>query len=182
MRSDAGRSVFQVRIVSPGGKPFECGHRIPVRPDFAVEDDPTGDIVIVPELWLGLDEDLRGRHPELLAWIRRRYEGGAWLYSACSGSVMLAATGLLDGCEATSHFADLRGRIVTAGGTNSWHDLALHVIGRHASSGEALRIAKVQLLKLHGEGQLPYRALVRGHPTGDAVRSSAASRPPPAPP
>ena len=196
VRSDAGRSVFQVRIVSPGGAPFECGHRIPVRPDVAVEDDPTADIVIVPELWLGPDEDVRGRHPELLAWIRRRYEGGAWLYSACSGSVMLAATGLLDGCEATSHwgyadlfrtrypkvrfrpeptlaFADPRGRIVTAGGTSSWHDLALHVIGRHASPGEALRIAKVYLLKLHDEGQLPYRALVRGHPTGDAAVRSA---------
>jgi putative intracellular protease/amidase len=67
------------------------------------------DIVILPELWLGPDEDVRDRHPELLAWIRRRYDDGAWLYSACSGAVMLAATGLLDGCDATSHwgYADL---------------------------------------------------------------------------
>jgi transcriptional regulator GlxA family with amidase domain len=111
-------------------------------------------------------------------WIRRQYKDGSTLYSACSGSVMLAETGLLDGCEATSHwgyqdlfskrypkvhfrpepnlvFADAAGRIVTAGGTTSWHDLAIHIISRYGSPGEALRIAKVYLLKWHGEGQLP---------------------------
>jgi transcriptional regulator GlxA family with amidase domain len=192
VRSEGGRGVFQVEIVAPGRGPFRCGHGIPVHPSAAVEDDPGAEIVIVPELWLGPDEDVRGRYPELMAWIRRRYDDGAWVYSACSGSVMLAATGLLDGCDATSHwgyedlfrthypkvrfrpepalvFADPAGRIVTAGGTSSWHDLALHIIGRHASPGEALRIAKVYLLKLHAEGQLPYRALLRDRPAGDAA-------------
>jgi transcriptional regulator GlxA family with amidase domain len=128
----------------------------------------------------------------LLDWIRARHAAGSMLYSACSGAVMLAATGLLDGCEATSHwgyqdlfrrhypqvrfrpepnlvFADPEGRIVTAGGTTSWHDLAIHIIARHASPGEALRIAKVYLLKLHGEGQLPYATLVRRQPHADSV-------------
>ncbi len=58
---------------------------------------------------------------------------------------------------------------MTAGGTTSWHDLALHIIARHASPGEALRIAKVYLLKWHAEGNLPYAALVRPLPHGDAV-------------
>jgi transcriptional regulator GlxA family with amidase domain len=78
--------------------------------------------------------------------------------------------------DPTLAFADPAGRIVTAGGTTSWHDLALHIIARHASPGEALRIAKVYLLKLHGEGQLPYRSLLRGHPHSDAaVRRCQAS-------
>ena len=91
---------------------------------------------------------------------------------------MLAETGLLNGRDATSHwgyqdlfrrqypqvrfrpepnlcFADPAGRIVTAGGTTSWHDLALHIISRHVSPGEAMRIAKVYLLKWQDEGQLP---------------------------
>ena len=146
----------------------------------------------VPELWLGPDETLSGRYPELLDWIRARHRAGAHLYSACSGSLMLAETGLLDGRDATSHwgyedlfrqryprirfrpeptlcFADPRGRIVTAGGTTSWHDLALHIIARHASPGEAMRIAKVYLLKLHTDGQLPYSTLVRPQPHADAV-------------
>lgn len=67
------------------------------------------------------------------------------------------------------NFADPAGRIVTAGGTTSWHDLALHIIARHAGTAEAMRIAKVYLLKWHGEGQLPYATLVRRSPHADAL-------------
>ena len=66
-------------------------------------------------------------------------------------------------------FADPAARIVTAGGTTSWHDLALHIISRHVSPGEAMRIAKVYLLKWHDEGQLPYEPLVRQQPHADSV-------------
>ena len=186
------RRLFDVQIVSPFRKPFRCGNAIPVNPDASADDDPQADIVILPEIWLGPDEAIGGRHGALIEWVRRRYRSGATLYSACSGAVMLAETGLLDGCDATSHwgyealfrrqyprvrfrpdpslaFADPAGRIVTAGGTTSWHDLALHIIARHASPGEAMRIAKVYLLKWHGEGQLPYAALVRRDPHADAV-------------
>ncbi|TNE76854.1 MAG: helix-turn-helix domain-containing protein [Gammaproteobacteria bacterium] len=192
VRAEEGAPLFQVDIVSPDGTPFTCGNGIPVTPDCAMTDDPPGDILILPELWLGPDDDFRGRHPALLEWIRRRHDGGTRIYSACSGAVMLAATGLLDGCEATSHwayrdlfqqqypqvhfnpapslvFADPEGRIVTAGGTTSWHDLAIHIIARHASPGEALKIAKVFLLKWHDEGQLPYASLVRNAPHTDAA-------------
>jgi transcriptional regulator GlxA family with amidase domain len=44
-------------------------------------------------------------------------------------------------------FADEEGCIVTAGGTTSWHDLALHIIARYGSPAEAMRIAKIYLLK-----------------------------------
>ena len=66
-------------------------------------------------------------------------------------------------------YADPQGRIVTAGGITSWHDLALHLIARHVSPSEALRIAKVYLLKCHDEGELPYTALVRPLPHGDGM-------------
>ena len=191
-RSDTPAERFRVRIVSPKARAFRCGNGIPVDPDCAVRDDPHAQVIVLPELWLGPDEDLAGRYPALIAWIRKRYETGSYIYSACSGSLLLAETGLLDGREATSHwgyqdlfrrryphirfrpepslcFAEPGGRIVTAGGTTSWHDLALHIIGRHASPGEALRIAKVYLLKWHDEGQLPYTPLVRVQPHGDAV-------------
>ncbi|MEN8175766.1 MAG: helix-turn-helix domain-containing protein [Pseudomonadota bacterium] len=192
VRTGSEQALFRVRIVAPTAEPFTCGNGIPVTPDCSVADDPGAGILILPELWLGPDEDIHGRYPELINWIRRKYKEGTMLYSACSGAVMLAETGLLDGCEATSHwgyqdlfskrypkvrfrpepnlvFADVAGRIVTAGGTTSWHDLAIHIIARHASPGEALRIAKVYLLKWHGEGQLPYAALVRRSPHADSV-------------
>jgi len=186
------RKLIRPRIVSASIAPFQCGNGIPVTPHLDIAADPHADIVIVPELWLAPDQDLKGRYPELIDWIRRAYRRGATIYSACSGSIMLAETGLLNGREATSHwgyadlfrrsypevrfrpeptlaFADRSGRIVTAGGTTSWHDLAIHIIARHCSPGEALRIAKVYLLKWHGEGQLPYASLMRQVPHADAV-------------
>ena len=194
VHSDTKRQLFNVRIVSTQKRAFTCGNNIPVNPDCSIKDDPDAGIVILPELWLGPDEDIKGRYPALMNWIRRQYKAGSTLYSACSGAIMLAESGLLDGCPATSHwgyqdlfhkqypkvrfrpepnlvFADPAGRIVTAGGTTSWHDLAIHIIARHASSGEALRIAKVYLLKWHGEGQLPYASLVRSAPHADSVVS-----------
>jgi transcriptional regulator GlxA family with amidase domain len=188
--------LIQPRIVSTSREPFRCGNEIPIEADVAIDEDPQAEIVILPELWLAPDDDMRGRYPHVEAWVRRRYESGSTIYSACSGAVLLAATGLLDGREATSHwgyqdlfrrrfpevhfrpepnlvFADRTGRIVTAGGTTSWHDLAIHIIARHCSPGDALRIAKVYLLKWHGEGQLPYTSLVRRQPHADsAVRAA----------
>lgn len=185
-------ALFRVQIISTSKKPFKCGNNIPVSPDLSIRDKTTPNIIILPELWLGPDESIRGRYPELIKWIRHQHQQGACLYSACSGAVMLAETGLLDGCPATSHwgyqdlfrtqypniefhpepnlvFADSTGRIVTAGGTTSWHDLAIHIISRHASPGEALRVAKVYLLKWHSEGQLPYASLLRNTPHADSV-------------
>lgn len=188
----AGAPLLAPRIVGITAAPFDCGNGIPVRPHLGADEDPEGDIVILPELWLSPQDDLRDRYHDLMDWIRRRYAAGASIYSACSGAVMLAATGLLDGREATSHwgyqdlfrrsypevrfrpepnlvFADPQGRIVTAGGATSWHDLALHIISRHCGAAAALRIAKAYLLKWHGEGQLPYANLVRRQPHADSL-------------
>lgn len=176
-----GPRLIQPRIVSLSGDTFQCGNGIPISPDVSIADVRDAEILILPELWLAPDDDMRERYAAVKDWIRRLYDGGATVYSACSGSVLLAATGLLDGREATSHwgyedlfrkrfpkvhfnpepnlvFADSTGRIVTAGGTTSWHDLAIHIISRHCSPGEALRIAKVYLFKWHGEGQRPMPA------------------------
>lgn len=190
--TEQGQQLIRPKIISPEKAPFACGNDIPVSPDYSLDNAPDASIVILPEMWLAADEDLKGRYPDLMDWIRRRYLAGASIYSACSGSIMLAETGLLDGREATSHwgyqhlfkssypkvrfhpepnlcFADASGRIVTAGGTSSWHDLAIHIIARHCSPGEALRIAKVYLLKWHSEGQLPFASLVQRTAHADAA-------------
>ncbi|MBW0149018.1 GlxA family transcriptional regulator [Marinobacter arenosus] len=185
---------FDVQIVSIETTPFYCGHGIPVQPAYAIADDPVADILILPEIWLGPHEEIRGRYDALMEWVNARFRSGTTIYSACSGSVLLAESGLLDNCEATSHwgyqelfrthypkvhfrpetnlvYAHPGGRLVTAGGTTSWHDLALHIIARHVGIGEALRIAKVYLLKWHDEGQLPFTGLVRQtHHADSAVR------------
>lgn len=105
LRAGDEQQHFRVRIVSPDGRLFTCGNRIPVNPDCAVSDEPTAPIVILPELWLGPDQTLTGRYPALIDWIRRCHARGSTIYSACSGAILLAETGLLDGCPATSHWA-----------------------------------------------------------------------------
>jgi transcriptional regulator GlxA family with amidase domain len=189
---ETGLKLMRPRIVSPSRDAFHCGNAIPVYPELAISECGKPALVIVPELWLSPEDDMKDRYAEVKDWLRACHRGGGAIYSACSGSVLLAASGLLDGREATSHWgyrdlfrrsfpnvrfnpepnlviADPSGRIVTAGGTTSWHDLALHIIARHANPGEALRIAKVYLFKWHGEGQLPYANLVRRQPHADSV-------------
>jgi transcriptional regulator GlxA family with amidase domain len=187
-----GHPMIEPRIVSLDGRPFACGNGIPVTPAAAIAEDRESDIVILPEMWLAPDDAVDGRYDEVKEWIGLRYRQGASIYSACSGAVLLAASGLLDGREATSHWGyidlfrkrfpkvrfkpepslvigDPAGRIVTAGGTTSWHDLAIHIVARHCSPGEALRIAKIYLLKWHSEGQLPFASLMRRQPHADAA-------------
>lgn len=189
---EPGRPQIHPRIVSLSHEPFKCGNGIPVTPDLTIAEASEADIVVIPELWLSPDDDLRDRYPELKEWLRDRHRAGNIIYSACSGAVLLAASGLLRGKTATSHwgyadlfrksfpdvrfvaeptiaFADDSGRIVTAGGATSWHDLAIHIISRHCSPGEALHIAKVYLLQWHGDGQLPFASLVRRQAHADSV-------------
>lgn len=190
-RDGVQQSPFNVQIVSNTADVFLCGNGIPIMPDWAFDNVSfTADIVILPELWLGPDEPFTGRYPDLIKWIKLQHQSGSYIYSACSGAIMLAETGLLDECDATSHWgyqdlfrkhypkvrfkpepnlaiADEAGKIVTAGGTTSWHDLAIYIISKHFSPAEAVRIAQVYLLKWHDEGQLPYHSLLRNNPHSD---------------
>jgi transcriptional regulator GlxA family with amidase domain len=187
----AGRTI-RPKIVSLARDPFRCGNSIPVAPDLTIDEASRADIIVIPELWLTPDDDLKDRYAELKEWLRSRHRAGSIIYSACTGAVLLAASGLLDGKAATSHwgyadlfrtsfpevrfvaepnivFADEDGRIVTSGGATAWHDLAIHIISRHCSPGEALHIAKVYLLQWHGDGQLPFANLVRRQAHADSV-------------
>jgi transcriptional regulator GlxA family with amidase domain len=196
VRTEAVAPPFRVRIASMGTRSFRCGNGIPVSPDVSIRDDPPADILIIPQLWLGPDAHPGGRYPKVTAWVRERYARGTSIYSVCSGALLLAESGLLDGGDAASHWgyqhlfeirypkirfrperticmSDAAGRLVTAGGSTSWHDLVLHIISRHVGPEEALHVAQAFLLKPHEEGQLPYRPLVKPLPHPDAaVRDS----------
>ena len=109
---------------------------------------------------------------------------------------MLAEAGLLDGEEATCHWASadlirrrypavrLRPervlvpagaghRLVTAGGSSSWNDLALYLVARFCGEDEARRIAKLFLFGDRSAGQLPFAARVRPRQHQDAAVAAA---------
>lgn len=186
------RPLFTTKIVSITKEQFCAGNKIPVQPDAHLDEINKTDIVIVPEMWLAPDELIGQRYPEVVSWLQRVYANGATICATCSGAVLLAESGLLDGGEATTHwgyaplfknnfpnvifnpnrilaFCGLGQRIITSGGGTSWNDLVLYLIARHSSPEEAQRIAKIFLLNWHDDGQLPFAAMVRNLQHADAL-------------
>lgn len=188
--------LFLPRLLTVDGMPYRDLHGIEITPHGSVTDYPEPDIIIVPELAVAPWVQLSGPIAEIGEWIRSAYSKGAIVASLCSGSVLLSKTGLLDGEEATAHWAYcdaiaqehpevrmrrervlvLAGeghRLITAGGFSSWHDLILYLVGRFAGQDEARRIAKIFLLDWHTEGQLPFAALTVGRRHEDKLVTAA---------
>ncbi|MPR11261.1 GlxA family transcriptional regulator [Microvirga tunisiensis] len=184
--------VFEPRLVASRCGPMELVTGVSIIIQDAVEDVPETDFVFVPNVMVDTPADLRRLDRGLIDWIGHMYRGGAYVYAACGGSLVLAEAGLLDGLEATTHwgYADLlrRGypnvrvcadrilvqagpgqRIVSAGGASSWQDLVLYLVAKHVGTEEALRLSKVFLYQWHRDGQLPYAFMVRNVTHSDAV-------------
>lgn len=188
----AGTARFEVQIVGLSAETFDCAAGVPVSPHAGIQDVSRSDIVIVPDIAFGLDSDPRGKWPDAIQWLRKLHGGGALICSVCTGSLLLAEAGLLDGLTATTHWsaADLIARcypavtlqperilslegepqgIITSGGAASWEDLALYLIARICGQEEAVRIAKVFVLGDRSEGQLPYAAAGLPRQHDDAI-------------
>jgi transcriptional regulator GlxA family with amidase domain len=186
------KALFRTRVVGCRRDAFRCTHGVPIVPDCSIEDALDPEVVVVPELWWPPGTGPTDAYPELSAWLRECHARGSMIYSSCTGAILLAASGLLDGRTATSHWAyeghfqerfdsvdfvsgsslvaaDAEGHIVTASGSTSWQDLALHIVARHCGAQEALRLAKGSLLRWHEEGQRPYTALVQRRTHDDAI-------------
>jgi transcriptional regulator GlxA family with amidase domain len=180
------------RIVSPDGQAFQCAIGLPIAPQASLEETAHTDIVVVTDLTLTAINDPRGRWPAAARWLREQFDGGATICSVCTGSVLLADSGLLNGYEATTHWSasDLfrrhfpgvrlrperillpsgpEHRIVTSGGASSWEDLALYLIARYCGEAEAVRTAKIFLFGDRSEGQAAYAVAGQGRRHEDAV-------------
>ncbi|KPP98489.1 MAG: Transcriptional regulator containing an amidase domain and an AraC-type DNA-binding HTH domain [Rhodobacteraceae bacterium HLUCCA12] len=169
---------FAVEIVGHAQETVVAGSGLPLTIQRAVHEIERTDIIIVPTMAVEEGWDT-GRHPEIVAWMRRMHAGGAMLCSACTGLGLLAETGLLDGRQATTHWAfgpsfrhafpnielcldevlvtaGEREEFAMSGGAASWQDLALYLIGRFVSPIASQAVAKFELLERHAEGQAPY--------------------------
>jgi len=189
---EPGAPVVDVRIVAAERAPFRCTGGILVEPAAALDAVTATDVAIVCDMYVPVTCSPRGRYPREAEWVRRMHAGGAIVASVCSGSLMLADSGLLDGMATASHWAyeamfrehfpkvTLRRqdvlticgageRIVTAGGVASWQDLAIYLIARLCGQRHAIAASKVHLLSTHDEGQLPYAAMPQRIQRSDAV-------------
>ncbi|MCV2869460.1 helix-turn-helix domain-containing protein [Defluviimonas sp. WL0002] len=193
-----GEELLDVRIVSEDGNGFHCLGNVPVEPHAAIDEmsgpDAMPDAVIVCDLYTSIHATPSGRYPHATAWLRQAHANGALVCSVCSGALLLADAGLLDGREATAHWAyrDMFGRhypkvrfrsdsvlcltteadrLVTAGGVSAWHDLAVYLIARFCGYRHAIETAKVFLISGHSDGQSPYAVMTRPMDTTDAAIS-----------
>jgi transcriptional regulator GlxA family with amidase domain len=182
---------FTVEIVSPGHGPVTLASGMTLPHSRSVEEMDHTDLVIVPSVMVEDGEWGRGRYPRLVDWLGRTQEDGAELCSACSGTFLLAETGLLDGRRATMHWAyadifrrnfpavDLRvdqalitegerNQLVMSGAASSWHDLALYLIARHLGAAAAQAVAKFFAFDFHRDGLAPYSVFSPRYEHGDA--------------
>ena len=126
------------------------------------------DIVVIPG---GFGNRTLLDHEPLHEWIRGVHETSTWTTSVCTGSLILAAAGLLTGRRATSHWLAREhlcrfgveatsqrvvfdGKHVTAAGVSAGIDMALALVGRIA--GDAA--AQASQLMLEYDAAPPYDA------------------------
>jgi transcriptional regulator GlxA family with amidase domain len=188
---EPGTPLFRPLIVARSLDPVIGSNGIEIVPQATLVSCPTPDIVCICEITLPPGEPLAGLFGEEIAWLRRCHAAGATLGTACSGTMMLAEAGLLEGQEATTHwgwcealraFPGVRvhndralvvsgdgGRLVMAGGGILGFDLVLYLIARSVGIEAAMQLARVNLIDWHHVGQQPFARLARTRQVEDAV-------------
>jgi transcriptional regulator GlxA family with amidase domain len=188
---EPGEALLDVRIVAAEATPFRCFGGVLVEPQASIGDAEPFDVVVVCDLYTPITIAPHGRFAREAEWLRRMHADGSLIASVCTGSLLLAEAGLVDGRTCAGHwaYADLYGAeypavdfdasailvltgerdgVITAGGVTAWQDLALHLIARLCGRDQAIRTAKVHLLAGHHDGQLAYAAMVRRADPNDA--------------
>jgi AraC family transcriptional regulator, transcriptional activator FtrA len=157
---------FAVCGIEPG--PYRAAGGFQVTVNRGLEALRKANLVIVPG-WRGIDEPVPGR---LLRALRRAHARGARLMSLCSGIVVLAAAGILDGRRATTHWRYIEsvraryprialqpdvlyvdeGNVLTAAGSAAGIDLCLHVVRKDRGPKAANSVARRLVVPPHREG------------------------------
>jgi transcriptional regulator GlxA family with amidase domain len=95
---------FQVTTASTDGRLVECDGPICIKPMAAIRDIRKTDLIFIPTTGLDIDNVVE-RNAPVVPWLKRWHSRGAAIASVCSGVGLVAATGMLDGKRATTHWA-----------------------------------------------------------------------------
>jgi len=134
VNGEPGSTVIEPYTVSTNGRRFQAGNGVWIEPDHALENSPAPDVICIPELQVGPATDTRGCYERETRWIKRHYAAGATLATACSGALLLAETGLLDGQDATTHWGYIDAL------TSRYPGIRMHPNRALVVSGEGQRI------------------------------------------
>jgi len=145
-QSDEAR-LFTVVTIAETAEIVSCRGGLLVQPHHTIDDHPPLDVLVVPGGY-GTRRELDNER--LLAWINRQHDKIEVTTSVCTGSFLLAATGMLDGKRATTHWGSIghlrerfpgvivvddvrvidEGRVITSAGVSAGIDMALAVVAR----------------------------------------------------
>jgi transcriptional regulator GlxA family with amidase domain len=172
------------RVVSPYG--------VGLVADAEMSDIRATNLIIVPSAGLELDAQLAA-HRDMYPWLRRHAAKGAYIAGVCAGSAYLAEAGLLDGREATTHWASAEElqrrypkvkwrpdrmitedrRVLCSGGVYASMDLSLYLVEKFCGHETALQVAKSLVINMPRACQAGYAVLPLSRPhDDDSIRSA----------
>ena len=154
-----GEGDFHVVTVSPDGKPVRARNGLAVTPDHGMADCPAPRILLVPG---GYGTRQAMHLKPVTDWVRRQSAQAELTLSVCTGALILAKAGLLEGLTATTHHGALdllresapgatvreelriadNGQVVLSGGISAGIDMSLHVVARLLGRARAEETAR----------------------------------------
>lgn len=157
---------FRVTTASADGRMVHCDGAIKIQPDTSISTIRKTDLIFIPTTGLSID-DVVERNAPVVPWLRRLHKRGAAIACVCSGVGLVAATGLLDGKRATTHWA-LAGRfremypavkwmpelmvtedhnVYCGGGVHAALDLSVYLVEKFCGHDVAMQTAKALLIE-----------------------------------
>jgi transcriptional regulator GlxA family with amidase domain len=150
---------FEVATVAERAGEINARNGLTVTPRYSFADCPPPDVLVVP----GGYGTRREMHNErVIAWIRAQAPTAEVIFSVCTGALLLAQAGLLDGIEVTTHHGALdllastapdtivrsdrrfidNGSVITSAGVAAGIDASLHVVARLLGEPQARETAE----------------------------------------
>ncbi|NGO09972.1 helix-turn-helix domain-containing protein [Streptomyces sp. HC44] len=159
--------TYRIRTATLDGAPVRTSSGLTLVPDHSLADAPAPHTLLVPG-----GQGTRNPDPDLVAWLREHGPRAERLVSVCTGAILLAAAGLLDGRRATTHWAACGmlardhpaidvdpdpifvrdGNVATSAGVTSGIDLALALVEEDLGRKTALTIARHLVVFLRRPG------------------------------
>ncbi|MGE4533356.1 DJ-1/PfpI family protein [Halomonas sp.] len=175
-------ALFDWHFVSMSGDPAIASNSLPLQTQ-KVDPRKHYDLVFVPSIYYGgyrQFERLLGQQAEACTWLASQWDAGAWIAANCTGTFILAQTGLLNKRTATTTWwlerqfrvkfpeVDLQlqpvitemDRLICAGASASYLIQTVRVIERFAGPVIASQCAKTMLIDVSQTSQIPYLPLL----------------------
>lgn len=145
---ETNEKLLSVHTVSENGKLISARNGLQVKPDFSFDNHPAFDIIIVPGGYGAEEIEIYNEH--VISWIQQQASKVKIVASVCTGALLLAKAGLLDGKTATTHWMDLdrlenefpnvsvkrdvkfvdEGAIITSGGISAGINMSFHLVAK----------------------------------------------------